>query len=674
MNRLRDQTSPYLRQHAANPVDWYPWGPEAFEAARRRDVPILLSVGYSACHWCHVMAHESFEDPEVAQVANEGFVAVKVDREERPDVDALYMEAVQALTGSGGWPMTVLLTPDGRPFHGGTYYPRQTFVELLAQVSQLWRERRDDLERAADTLSEAVRRGVGVPAPAPGLEPQPIRAGAELVALTTDSLLAMADPEWGGFGRAPKFPQTPMLELLLLSAQRLGRPDAARAARLALDAMAAGGIYDHLGGGFARYSTDRMWLVPHFEKMLYDNALLARTYLHAWQSFGEPAYEQVTRETLAYLLRPPMAIAGAGFASAEDADSEGEEGRFYLWSYSELLEVAGKEAAAWYQASPEGNFEGRNILHRPLGAPLGRPPGVEAARKALFSRREDRVRPSLDDKVLTEWNAMAVATLAEAGFALGEQMWLDEASRVGDFLWSELRRPDGRWLRSWQAGKARHLAFAADYGWLVEAYTRLAEATGQARWLERALSVATEMTRLFFDPQAGAFATTGQDAEALLARPVDTQDGAIPSANSVAAMALLRLAALMGDQGLADPARAVIASFSQALRAAPRAFCALVKAAVFSEEGLAEVVVSGDRPDLLCEYRRRFLPGAVLAWGEPFDSPVWEGRLEQGAAGRGYVCRGYACDAPCGDSQNFGEALERLGRPSTPPGLGRASM
>ena len=380
MNRLADQTSPYLRQHAENPVDWYPWGQDAFAAARLRDVPILLSIGYSACHWCHVMAHESFEDPATAGVMNAGFVNIKVDREERPDVDAIYMEAVQAVTGSGGWPMTVFLLPDGRPFLGGTYFPRDRLAELLGQVSRAWHRRRPDLEAAATQLAEAVRAGTALPGRgwntdgggAPDLDGGGAPSGA-LLGAASDTLLARFDAEWGGFGGAPKFPQPAMLELLLLAAFRTGRADVAGAVTTTLDAMAAGGIYDHLAGGFARYSTDRRWLVPHFEKMLYDNAQLTRVYLHAFQLTGAVQYRQVVTETLEYLLRSPMRLPGGGLASAEDADSEGEEGRFYVWGEAEVLEVAGPPARDWYGVTDEGNWEGRNILCRPLGASLSAP-------------------------------------------------------------------------------------------------------------------------------------------------------------------------------------------------------------------------------------------------------------------------------------------------------------
>jgi uncharacterized protein YyaL (SSP411 family) len=666
MNRLADQTSPYLRQHAENPVDWYPWGPDAFAAARLRDVPILLSIGYSACHWCHVMAHESFEDADTARVMNTGFVNIKVDREERPDVDAVYMEAVQAVTGSGGWPMTVFLMPDGRPFLGGTYYPRKRFVELLGQVSRAWDQRRPEIDDAATRLAEAVRTGTDLPgrgrtasgAGSAGRSPALLIAAA-------DSLLARFDAEWGGFGSAPKFPQASMLEMLLLAVARTGRSDLSTALTTTLDAMAAGGIYDHLGGGFARYSTDRRWLVPHFEKMLYDNAELARVYLHAFQLTGSAHYRQVVEETLEYLLRPPVALAAGGLASAEDADSEGEEGRFYVWNEDEVLDVGGRAAAEWYGVTASGNWEGRNILFRPLDAPLARPPEVEAGRQALLARRDGRVRPGLDDKVLTEWNAMAVAALAEAGGTFSSDRWLGAGEDLADFLLDHLRRPsDGRWLRSWQsgpqageAGGARHLAYAADYAWLVEAFARLAEATGRARWIGAATDAADALLDLFVDAGSGALHMTGHDAERLIARPIDSQDGAVPSANSVGAAALLRLAGLTGVDRYREQAEAIIEAMSPAMAAVPVAFTGLVAAADLARTGLAEVVVTGSRPDLVDVVRRRYLPAAVLAWGEAYPSPLWEGRTTPELANLAFVCRQYTCQAPTADASTLASQL-----------------
>ncbi|MDQ1395323.1 MAG: uncharacterized protein QOG64_582, partial [Acidimicrobiaceae bacterium] len=525
MNRLAHESSPYLRQHAANPVDWYPWGAEAFARARAEDRPVLLSVGYSACHWCHVMAHESFEDDATAAVMNERFVNIKVDREERPDVDAVYMEAVQAMTGQGGWPMTVFLAPDGRPFFGGTYFPprsahgRPGFVDLLQAIDQAWHDQRDDLLGQAEELASSIRSrtSIGAPAGETDLGPRLLEGGYA-------GLRDAFDPEWGGFGQAPKFPQPTYLELAL-RAHAHNRSDSTLAmVTTTLDAMASGGIYDHLGGGFARYSTDRVWLVPHFEKMLYDQAGLARAYLHGWQVTDEPRYRQVLEETINYVRRD-LGAPGGGFYSAEDADSEGVEGKFYVWSYDELAEVGGPAAVDWYGAAPGGNWEGATILTRPVRGDLIRPPEVEEARHRLFERRQRRVRPGRDDKVLTEWNAMMISVLAEAGAALGRDDWVEAAAAAAEFLLAELRQPGDaglRWLRAWHPeGGARHLAYAVDYAWLVEAFTRLAEATGEARWIGEARAAADALLMLFWDQDGGGFFTTGHDAEQLIVRSKD---------------------------------------------------------------------------------------------------------------------------------------------------------
>jgi uncharacterized protein len=679
-NRLAEETSPYLRQHAGNPVDWHPWGPEALGEARERDRPILLSVGYSACHWCHVMAHESFEDPGTAQLMNETFVNIKVDREERPDIDAIYMEAVQAISGGGGWPMTVFLLPDGKPFFAGTYFPRQRLKDLIRRIAEAWATMREGIEADAERLAEAIRAGGGLPTSStfsgdggddrPSTAPSPLPQAAR-------ALAARFDPEWGGFGQAPKFPQPSMLDLLLQAWRRSGDPGTLEVVTTTLDAIASGGIYDHLAGGFARYSTDRRWLVPHFEKMLYDNALLTRVYLHAWQATGADRYRQVVEETAGYLLAPPMRQQGAGFSSAEDADSEGVEGRFYVWERDEVVAVAGAETAAWYGVSQGGNWEGHNILFRPQRGVLARPAEVETGRRALLAARERRVRPGLDDKVLTEWNAMAVAALAEAGAALGRPAWVETAVEVAEFLQRELRREDGRWLRSWQAGswqsgtgtdgaggpggpgrrQARHLAYAADHAWLVEAFTRLAEATGQARWIHEARRVADDLLRLFWDPEEGGFHTAGTDAEVLIARPKDTYDGALPSANSVATLALLRLAALTGELSYRDRAEQLLERMGPALATAPTAFSAMVAAADLSAGGITEVAVTGTRPDLVATVQGAYRPEVVLAWGERYDSPLWEGREGDGEGGLAYVCRNWACQAPVAEPAALATSL-----------------
>ena len=662
MNRLADEASPYLRQHRHNPVDWYPWGPEAFAAAAERDRPVLLSVGYSSCHWCHVMAHESFEDPDTAAVMNELFVNVKVDREERPDVDAVYMDSVQALTGRGGWPMTVFLTPDGKPFYGGTYYPDRprggmaSFRQVMAAVDDAWQNRRGDVAAQASQLTELIERTGRAVAAGEG------PPGAEALDGAAAQVKAAFDPVWGGFGGAPKFPAAMTLASALRLHRRTGDPELLGVVTTSLDAMASGGIYDHLGGGFARYSVDQRWLVPHFEKMLYDNALLARAYLHAWLVTGNPAYRQVLDETIGYVLRD-LRHPDGGFYSAEDADSEGVEGKFYVWSLAELAAVAGQgaaEAAEWWGVTEAGNFEGANILHRPVRGDLARPLAVEAARLRLFERREQRVHPGLDDKVLAEWNALMLAALCEAAAATGNPEWADAASANGGFLTAALRRSDGRWLRSWQAGGdgreagARHLACAHDYGALTGAFVSLAELTGRARWIEEARAAADGLIELFWDDESGGVYTTGADAEALVTRPKDLMDNATPSAQSNAAVALLRLGALTGEAGYAERAEAILSLLGAAACQHPTAFGHLLQAVDMHAEGLDEIVVVGDRPDLVAEARARYRPNSVLAWGEPYPSPLWAGRQP----GFAYVCRQYTCQTPAATPAELAARLD----------------
>ena len=672
MNRLDGETSPYLRQHRDNPVDWYPWGSEAFAAAVDRDRPVLLSVGYSSCHWCHVMAHESFEDDDTAAIMNRLFINVKVDREERPDVDAIYMDSVQAMTGRGGWPMTVFLTPDGRPFFGGTYYPDRprggmaSFRQVMAAIDEAWTSRRSDVHSQADQLTALIDRSLRAAASL-SVEAASGEPGGRVLDQAGDAILASFDAEWGGFGGAPKFPAAMTLASALRIHHGSGRPELLRAARTSLDAMASGGIYDHLGGGFARYAVDRQWLVPHFEKMLYDNALLTRVYLHAWMVTGEAVYRQVVDETIDYVLRDLRHSEG-GFYSAEDADSEGVEGKFYVWSEPELRAVvraaagagADDDAVAWWGVTAAGNFEGANILNRPVRGDLIRPDAVESARQALFVCRESRVRPGLDDKVLTEWNGLMLSALAEAAAATGNPEWLAAALANGEFLVASLRRGDGRWLRSWQAGdaerpaQARHLAYAQDYAALIDAFTRLGELSGQARWIEEARAAADGLLDLFWDDDAGGVFTTGHDAEQLVTRPKDLMDNATPSAQSLAACGLLRLAALTGEARYDDHARQIIALFSAAAAQHPTAFGRALEAIDMATHGLDEIAVVGDRADLVAAVKARYLPSAVLAWGEPYDSPLWADRSE----GFAYVCRDFTCQSPAATAEDL---IARLG-------------
>jgi uncharacterized protein len=659
VNRLADQTSLYLRQHADNPVDWYPWGPEAFAEALRTNRAVLLSVGYSACHWCHVMAHECFEDIDVAAAMNRMFVNIKVDREERPDVDAIYMDAVQSMTGRGGWPMTVFMRPDGAPFYGGTYFPKPHFLQLMDRIDEIWRTQPDAVGEQAAQLVTAMGRTATLPA-------GDSIAGVEELNAALTALVETFDPEWGGFGGAPKFPQSMSLDLCIRAYASTQGPAAQQLIETSLDAMASGGIYDHLGGGFARYSVDAFWMVPHFEKMLYDQALLTRLYLHGWQITGHQRYAQVVAETISYVLRELRHPLG-GFMSSEDADSpdpadpagHGEEGAFYVWRAGEIRDVLGAEQAAaairWYGVSESGNFEGRNILHRPVRGDLVRPAEIESARSALFSARKARPRPGLDDKVLTEWNALMLSALAEAAAASSNPDWLAAAIANGEFLLKHLRRPDGRWMRSWQAdGGARHLALAADYAALVEAFVRVYELTGGGRWLDEAVATAEAMLDLFWDPSEGGLFTTGEDAEALVVRSKDLLDNATPSANSMAAVGFYRLGALTGERRFAHHADRILQLCGPLATNHPSAFSHLFAAVHMRAAGLTEIVIPGPGGELLLTAQRCFLPNAVLAWGEPMDSPLWEGRT----SGLAYVCRDYACAAPASTPV---ELIERLG-------------
>ena len=667
MPLIRDTTpgelSPYLRQHIDNPVDWYTWSDDAFARATELDRPIFLSVGYSACHWCHVMAHESFEDPVVAARLNVAFVSIKVDREERPDVDAVYMEAVQSITGSGGWPMSVFLTPDGRPFYGGTYFPphdlqgRPSFTTVLGALVDIWDNRRGEVEEQADELAAAIASRSLIETGPDATSPLASIGGTvpDLLSPTVAELSRRFDASWGGFGAAPKFPQPTLVDVALRQALRLGDTptgaDALAMATRTLDAMAAGGIHDHLGGGFARYATDHEWLVPHFEKMLYDQAGLLRAYLHGWQVTGNPDYLAVVEGIVSYVTRDLTAAAG-GIYSAEDADSEGVEGKFYVWTPEQVAQAmetgpdAARTAAAvgtWFDVTPSGNFEGATILRRPVGAALSDPGLVESGRARLLAVRSLRVRPGLDDKVLTEWNAMYASALAEAAAATGNEAWAASAIAIGEFLCANMIDAGGRWLRSWQPESgARHLAYAADHAWLVDCFTRLGELTGKAVWMTRATTAGDALIDRFADTEGGGFFTTADDAERLIVRTKDVFDGATPSANAVAAYALARLGALTGERRYTDQARRAIDLIGALLTRHPTAFAHSVLTADLLARGGTEIVITGDRPDLLVEVRRQWRPDAVLAWGEPTDSPLWEGR----DVDRAYVCRDYACRMP----------------------------
>jgi len=670
-NRLANAASPYLLQHRDNPVDWYEWGDDAFAAAASRDVPILLSVGYSACHWCHVMAHESFEDAETAALMNRHFVNVKVDREERPDVDRVYMDAVTGMTGRGGWPMTVFLTPDGRPFYAGTYFPSTSrhgipaFREVLEAIVDAWAHDRTTLEsRSADIVAAISAR-----APEASTAPTPA-----VFDTAVDTIAATFDPIDGGFGGAPKFPQPSTLEFLLRYAAL--RPDEVRSGDalamvdVTLDRMARGGIYDHLHGGFARYSVDARWLVPHFEKMLYDNALLARTYLRAWQVTGRPRLLAVARETLDYLARD-MKDPSGGLHSSDDADAGGVEGAHAVWTWSELGDVLGDDrdlAALVYGATAGGNFEGANILHLPrtladAAASAGISEEMLGVRKASMDERlraasAARVRPHRDDKIVTAWNGFALRAFAEASAVLDDDGYRETAVGIATFL-VETAFDGGRLLRSWRHGRIGPDGFCEDYAATIIGLLALYQATGDERWYTPATDLGVLMIERFADADGGFFATP-DDGESLIARPKNGFDHPTPSDNALAAEAVAMLAAYGGDEDLHDRFEGTVRSLGTSLSTNPAAHGHLLS--VWLSNPLREVAVVGDPADrapFLDVIRGRFRPDVIVSQGVGGSSnvPLLEGRSAPDGA-RAFVCRGFACDLPANSARVMGAQLD----------------
>ncbi len=669
-NRLSQETSPYLLQHKDNPVDWRPWGPEALGEAAAGDKPIMLSVGYSACHWCHVMERESFEDDETARLINESFVPIKVDREERPDVDDLYMEAVQGMTGQGGWPLTVFLDSEAVPFYGGTYFPPEprhglpSFRQVLEATSGAYRTQREELREASAKIRESLTRTGQV-----GPSDEPL--DASVLARAISGLQTNFDRTNGGFGGAPKFPPSSALEFLLDRGET-------KPVTLTLDKMMHGGIYDQLGGGFARYAVDANWAVPHFEKMLYDNALLARAYLHAWQVMGEERWMRVCTETLDWALREMSGPEG-GFYSALDADSEGEEGRFYVWDEEEMRETLGEAGLAadaiervlgYWGVSATGNFEGRNILHVTLGASARQPAELPDARTALYARRDRRVRPGLDDKRLLSWNALMIAALADAGAALGRQDYIDAASACARFVWESMRDSDGRLLRTWKGGEAHLNAYLEDHAYLVEALLRLYEATLEVRWFDAARETADAMIARFADDELGGFFTTSNDHEELIARRKDVGDHPIPSGNSSAAYGLLRLAALTGESAYEERALGTMRLFAPAAVQHPEAFGHLLQAIDFHLSPIREVALVGPAngagsatglDELARVVRSAHRPHVVLAGGEEGTERPELLRERTSVEGQpaAYVCERFACRAPVTEPAELEAALSR---------------
>ena len=696
-NRLVFEKSPYLMQHAANPVDWWPWGDAAFAEAEKRNVPVFLSIGYSTCHWCHVMEHESFEDAEVARLLNEHFVAIKVDREERPDVDHLYMTVTQAMTGSGGWPMTVVLTPDRRPFFAGTYFPKEGrlnrpgMMQLLPELSRIWTEERSRALESATRITAALTEMTST---TPGAA-----LGAEQLDAAALQLLQRFDRVNGGFGHAPKFPTPHVLTFLLRQWKRDEEDSTLHAVELSLDAMRRGGLFDHVGHGFARYSTDTKWLLPHFEKMLYDQAQLLLAYTEAWQATGHERHAEVAREIMDYVLRDMTSPQG-GFYCAEDADSEGVEGKFYVWTPEELREVLGKElgelAIAAWGVEKGGNFvdqgsglkTGESILHfaQPLPAiakslklkPDQLAERLEAARLKLFTVRDERVHPLKDDKILTDWNGLMIAAAARAGAALDEPAWIAAADKAADFVWSELRDPEtGRLLKRWREGEAAFPAVLDDHAFLIWGLIELHQATQDPRRLEQAAEL-TELTlKHFGDPKDGGFFLTADDGEQLLVRTKEVYDGALPSGNSVMTWNLLRLSSLLARPEWEAEADRTMKAFSSAIAQSPSAHTQMMHALDFAVGPTHEVVIAGD-PEakdtqaLLRRLREGYYPNTVVLLRSSGNAkalaklaPFTKHQTPMNGKATAYVCLDHACHAPTTDAAKM---LALLTKPPPPGG------
>jgi uncharacterized protein YyaL (SSP411 family) len=666
-NKLVSQKSPYLLQHAYNPVNWHPWGEEAFEKARREDKPIFLSIGYSTCHWCHVMEKESFEDEQVAALMNEAFVNIKVDREERPDIDSIYMAVCQKLTGSGGWPLNIILTPDRRPFYASTYIPKESkferlgMIELVPRIKELWTSNRDEVEKAANHNVNALKFAAGT-------------AGdildEDILHQAYEQLLSMFDEEHGGFGDEPKFPTPHNLMFLLRYWERTGDGMALLMVERTLGAMQKGGIYDHVGFGFHRYSVDALWRVPHFEKMLYDQAMIAIAYAEAYQATGKKYYEKTCREILTYVLRDMTAHEG-GFFSGEDADSEGEEGKFYLWSENEIRQILTDKESKYifrlFNIKGNGNFpdgNGKNIFY--LSNPGSDLPatdnvqGFEPVRRKLFSRREKRIHPGKDDKILTDWNGLMIAAFARASQVFDEPEYAKAASSASDFILSKMRSDNGRLYHRYRDGEVAISGFLDDHAFFIWGLLELYEATFEVRYLKVALEINNDLLKHFWDNEKGGFFITPDDGEELLVRKKDIYDGAVPSGNSVAMLNLLRLARITGDPQLEQKAQNIGRSFSGIISQSPAAYTMLMTALDFAFGPSSEVIISGDLKvesikNMLKALRKEFIPNKVVIFRPEGESEITQisgftGNLT-GRKGKAfaYVCRDFGCKLPTDD-------------------------
>lgn len=686
MNRLQHETSPYLLQHADNPVDWFPWGEEAFEKAKAEDKPVLLSVGYSACHWCHVMAHESFEHEPTANIMNEWFINIKVDREERPDVDDIYMQAVQAMNnGQGGWPMTVFMMPDGRPFFGGTYFPREPrhgmppFRQVMQAVYDAYSNRREELEEQASNLTTALdRTDLKLPDDDSGFK-------IALLNDATKKLKQTFDAQNGGFGGAPKFPSPMNLEYLLRDYERTGDKNSLHTVTFSLKKMAYGGIYDQIGGGFHRYSVDKIWLVPHFEKMLYDNAQLSRLYLHAYQVTGDDFFRVIAEDIYDYVLREMTSPEG-GFYSATDADSEGEEGKFFVWSIDDLKTAlepilddvpdAFEVAVAYFDVSIDGNFEGTNILNVPIDPEIVAE-NLDLAiddlqeklvdiKDRLYAVRTSRVYPGLDDKILTAWNGMMLASLAEGARVLGRDDYLASAERAGDFLLENLQTDEGRLYRSYNHQTAKLNAYLEDYANMIDALLELYQSTFVEKWFTTARQLADTVLE-HFTAEDGGFFDTSDDHEKLIVRPRQLQDNATPSGNNMMAKQLIRLSAYTGDARYDEAGRDVLKPLLPAMQTYPQAFGEALNVSDMLIRGLSEVAIVGnpvkvETKALLAQVREVYRPNVITALArENVDGettiPLLNYRSMRGDAATAYVCQNFACKMPVITAEEMADLL-----------------
>jgi len=674
-NRLIAETSPYLLQHAHNPVDWFPWSDEAFEKARVEDKPVLVSIGYSACHWCHVMEHESFEDEATARIMNDNFINIKVDMEERPDVDQIYMTFVQLTTGRGGWPMNVFLTPDKLPFFGGTYFPpsprygMSSFAQILTSISEAYRDRRDEVLRSANDILGELRRATMTPGTSTAFSP-------DLLESAFESFSRSFDATNGGFGGAPKFPPSMSLEFLLRYWKRTGNERALQIVERTARKMAEGGIYDQLGGGFHRYSVDAVWLVPHFEKMLYDNAQLIRIYLHLFQINKDEFFKRVALETLDYVKREMLDPAG-GFYSTQDADSEGEEGKFFVWTPAEVEGILGEQDAQvfdfYYDVSDDGNFEGKNILNirftvDDAGRALKREADdvdatLERGRKKLFEEREKRIKPHRDEKVLTAWNGLMLAAFAEAAAVFQSDDYLEIAKRNADFLLTELR-PNGRLLRTWKNGQAKLDAYIEDFANLADGLLELFQVSGELRYLREARSLIDTMIDEFWDKENGGFYFTSNDHEALIVRNKDITDNATPSGNSVAADVLLKFAKITGEESYERYASNVLGIAASQARRYPQGFGRALSAMEFSLQPTKEIILVGDeKGELAAEVWKDYLPNKVVVRtnsGEEFENvPLLKDRRLVDGNPTAYVCENFVCQRPVTSPEDLAKELKQ---------------